>query len=90
MGAKAESPFVDPNRATQVAEQTARLRSAFGRNLRKARLKRGLTAEAVSVQSGVSAVTLGAIEDGDMDPPLDTMEALARSIGCALQTLLPH
>jgi DNA-binding XRE family transcriptional regulator len=38
----------------------------------------------------VSAATLGAIEDGDMDPPLDTMEALARSIGCTLQTLLPH
>ena len=90
MAAKIESPFLDPHRATQVAEQTARFRRAFGRNLRAARINRGLTPEAVSVESGVSAATIGAIEDGQMDPPLDTMEALARSIGCTVQTLLPH
>lgn len=90
MAAKIESPFIDPDRATQVAEQTASYRIAFGQNLRTARLKRGLTPEAVSVKSGVSAATLGAIEEGHMDPPLATMEALARSIGCTVQTLLPH
>lgn len=88
MGAKIEDPFVDQHRASQVAEQTASCRSIFGRNLRKARITKKLTPEHVYAQTGVNADTLGAIEDGCMDPPLDTMEALARSVGRKVQTLL--
>jgi DNA-binding XRE family transcriptional regulator len=88
VGAKFEDPFVDEHHATQVAEQTAGCRGTFGRNFRQARITKGFTPQHVCARIGVKEDILDAIEDGRFDPPLDTMEALARSVGRQVWTLL--
>lgn len=88
MGAKSKDPFVDRHRATQIAEQTASCRGIFGRNLRNARLRKNLTPDHVCLRTGVNVDTLGAIEEGRLDPSLATMEALADLVGRKVRTLL--
>ena len=49
----------------------------LGKVLKSMRLKRGLSAEALSRKSGVSAMHIGRIERGGMSPTLGTLNKIA-------------
>jgi transcriptional regulator with XRE-family HTH domain len=60
----------------------------FGRAVRHQREKRGLTREAVAAGSGLSAVYIGNIERGEVNPTLITQERLARGLGVPLERIV--
>lgn len=53
---------------------------AFGKNLRAARKKLGLTQEQVAERSGVQAGEVSRIERGKRDPQVSTVEKLAAAL----------
>ncbi|MDO5065540.1 MAG: XRE family transcriptional regulator [Actinomyces bowdenii] len=68
--------------------------SAIGRRLRAARCSYGLTLEAVSAETGISASTLSRLESGRRRACLDLITPLARLYGLSLDELVdggpPH
>jgi transcriptional regulator with XRE-family HTH domain len=52
----------------------------FGKNLREARERLGLTQEQVAERSGVQAGEVSRIERGKRDPKVSTMEKLAAAV----------
>ena len=57
---------------------------AFGRNLRTARLRRGLAQASVATMAGVSLRTLQKLESGDPGIALKTAAAVMRVLGFGL------
>ncbi|MCR5257109.1 MAG: helix-turn-helix domain-containing protein [Desulfovibrio sp.] len=55
--------------------------AAFGRNLRTARLRRGLTQSAVAAMAGVSAKTIQKLEAGDSGIALKTAGIVMLALG---------
>ncbi len=55
--------------------------ATYGRNLRTARLRRGLTQGAVAVMAGVSAKTVQKLENGDPGVALRTAGAVMLALG---------
>lgn len=88
MKATIHDPFLDAEHATKAAEMAADVRRAFGRNFRNARISEGLTEHDVQDRTGVPPGCLNDIEAGQVDPPIDTMVALAMAVGRELWTLL--
>lgn len=64
------------------------LRTIFGRNVRHARLARGMTIEALAQDSGLSYSYLGEIERGLRNPTLAVIEGLADSLAIEAYSLL--
>lgn len=64
------------------------LRTTFGRNVRHARLARGMTIEALAQDSGLSYSYLGEIERGLRNPTLAVIEGLADSLAVEAYSLL--
>lgn len=58
----------------------------LSRNLRKWRLRRGLSASALARAANVSKSTVSELERGQGNPSLDTLWALARALNVALGT----
>lgn len=54
--------------------------AGFGRNLRAARERLGLTQEEVAQRSGVHATEVSRIEAGKRDPKVSTLERLAKAV----------
>lgn len=54
----------------------------IGRNVKRARLTRGLTQDDVCVKASVSQPALSYIEGGWRDARLSTLLAIAAAIGC--------
>jgi len=52
-----------------------------GPNIQVWRLSRGQSVEAVAAKAGVPSTSLDAIESGELDPPVSTLEALAAALG---------
>jgi transcriptional regulator with XRE-family HTH domain len=67
-----------PARPTLVPEPEAGLMVALGERLRKARLRRKLTAEAVAAKAGITRVTLHRAERGE---PAITMGTFVKVMG---------
>jgi transcriptional regulator with XRE-family HTH domain len=70
------------------AEPTANLTSVVGRNLRRLRLERGLSLEALAKQSGVSRAMLGQIELGQSAPTINVLWRIARGLGTTFSALI--
>ncbi|WP_395942950.1 helix-turn-helix domain-containing protein [Brevundimonas sp.] len=64
------------------------LREIFGRNVRRARLDRGLSIEALALAADRSYSYVGEIERGIRNPTLSVVEALARSLDVPPHILL--
>ena len=64
------------------------MRGDLGRNLRRARLQRGMTQEEVGQQSGVHPTEVSRIEAGKHDPRVSTVERLAKAVGVSSSDLL--
>lgn len=63
-------------------------RETFGRNLKRARLLRGLSQEAVGLVAGLSRNYVGDIERGARNVAIDNMARLAAAVAVPLFELL--
>ena len=62
--------------------------TAFGRNLRAARVSAGLTQQELAARVGIALAILTQIESGCSDPDLRLLGSLAKAVGCAAYDLL--
>ena len=56
----------------------------FGANVRRLRLKKGLSQAALARRAGLSANYIGTLERGIQNPSLKTLERLAKGLGCQM------
>jgi transcriptional regulator with XRE-family HTH domain len=71
-----------------MPSQPSAARVAFASNLRKIRLSKGLSQEALADLSGLHRTYVGSIERGERNVSIDNMERLANALNCHLCTLL--
>jgi transcriptional regulator with XRE-family HTH domain len=64
------------------------MQTLFGTNLRRARLKAGLTQRAIEAQVPVKQACLSQTEGGKQNPTLSTMTILAHAVDEDVPTLL--
>ena len=56
----------------------------FGLNVRRLRLKKGLSQAALARRAGLSPNYIGTLERGIQNPSLKTLERLAKCLGCPM------
>lgn len=56
----------------------------FGLNVRRLRLKKGLSQSTLAKRAGLSANYVGTLERGIQNPSLKTLERLAKGLGCSM------
>lgn len=57
-----------------------RLAEIFGANVRRVRLKRGMTLESLAAEAGLAYSYMGGIERGQRNPSLGVAERIARAL----------
>lgn len=72
--------------ASRSAHVTAR--AQFAANLRKARLDRGLSQEALADAAGLHRTYIGCVERNEKNISIDSMERLATALGLDLRDLV--
>jgi transcriptional regulator with XRE-family HTH domain len=77
-----------PDEATEAAEAHADLTPIVGANLRRLRVKRGLSLERMAKASGVSRAMLGQIELGHSTPTINVVWKIARALDVSFATLI--
>lgn len=77
-------------RATGGAEEATDLTPILGANLRRLRIRRGLSLERLARASGVSRAMLGQIELGQSTPTINVVWKIARSLGVPFSALISH
>ncbi|WP_257315351.1 helix-turn-helix domain-containing protein [Shinella pollutisoli] len=60
----------------------------LGENVRKTRLKRGMTLEALATEVGLAYSYMGGIERGQKNPTLDVVERIASALDIEPVSLL--
>lgn len=65
-----------------------RLAQTFGANVRRVRLERGITQEALAVDVGLAVTYVGQIERGLRNPTLDVVERFAKALETGALELL--
>jgi transcriptional regulator with XRE-family HTH domain len=63
-------------------------RVVFGENLRRARVTKGLSQEALGGMAGVHRTFVGAVERAENNVSIDTMERLSSAVGRTVLELL--
>ena len=66
----------------------ARIRRAFGRELRAARRAAGLTQERLGARAGLSGKFVGEVERGEKSISLDSLALVARALGVGIVALV--
>ena len=56
----------------------------FGLNIRRLRLKKGLSQAALARRAGISANYVGTLERGVQNPSLTSLASLAKGLGCSM------
>ncbi|MEI9406989.1 helix-turn-helix transcriptional regulator [Mesorhizobium argentiipisi] len=64
-----------------------RLAEIFGANVRRVRLKRGITLESLATEAGLAYSYMGGIERGQRNPSLDVAERISKALECDPVTL---
>jgi transcriptional regulator with XRE-family HTH domain len=59
----------------------------IGANVKKARLKMGLTQEALGEKCGLDSRHIGFIERGEINSTVKTFCKISKGLGCSIQTL---
>jgi transcriptional regulator with XRE-family HTH domain len=80
---------IDPLRETE-AEPAQDLTPVVGANLKRLRIKRGLSLERLAKASGVSRAMLGQIELGQSTPTINIVWKIARSLAVPFSALISH
>ncbi len=57
-----------------------RLAEIFGANVRRVRLKRGMTLESLATEAGLAYSYMGGIERGQRNPSLDVADRIAKAL----------
>ena len=68
--------------------QNSSLRRKFADNLRKVRLEKGLSQEALADLAGLHRTYIGSVERGERNISIDNIERLAEALGCQVTDLL--
>src|SRR5689334_2420143 len=84
-----EAPEGGEGKAPEVAE-TPDLTPILGANLRRLRMRRGLSLERLARASGVSRAMLGQIELGQSTPTINVVWKIARSLAVPFSALISH
>jgi len=71
-----------------VKEFTTNARKVFARNLRKARLAKGLSQEALGELTRLHRTYVGSVERGERNVSIDNMERFAKALDLTLASLL--
>lgn len=69
-------------------KQKEAARKIFARNLRKKRLARGLSQEALAALCGLHRTYIGSVERSERNISIDNMEKIALALGCTIPDLL--
>jgi ribosome-binding protein aMBF1 (putative translation factor) len=77
-----------PVLARRVAEPVSSLKAAFGRAVQGLRTRAGYSPEQLGARAGLPPADVAAIERGDHNVSLATLERLARAFGMRLSELL--
>lgn len=80
---------IDPVRAPE-ADEALDLTPVVGANLKRLRIKRGLSLERLARASGVSRAMLGQIELGQSTPTINIVWKIARSLAVPFSALISH
>lgn len=64
-----------------------RLAEIFGANVRRVRLKRGMTLETLATEAGLAYSYMGGIERGQRNPSLDVADRIAKALASDPVTL---
>ncbi len=68
--------------------QNSSLRRKFADNLRKIRLEKGLSQEALADLAGLHRTYIGSVERGERNISIDNIERLSAALGCRVTDLL--
>ena len=71
-----------------MVHQKRNARQRFAHNLRKLRIARGLSQEALASRAGLHRTYVGSVERGERNISIDNMERLAHALNCSLLELL--
>ena len=82
------SSSLTPNSSPQATDSVADLTPIVGANLRRLRVKRGLSLERMAKASGVSRAMLGQIELGQSTPTINVVWKIARALDVSFATLI--
>jgi len=78
----------DDTSAEAIHEPSSDLAPVVGGNLRRLRVRRGLSLERLAHQSGVSRAMLGQIELGQSAPSINVVWKIARALGVTFSALI--
>jgi transcriptional regulator with XRE-family HTH domain len=81
-------PAITPVDSGQPVEASSDLTPIVGANLRRLRVKRGLSLERLAKASGVSRAMLGQIELGHSTPTINVVWKIARALDVSFSTLI--
>src|SRR3954470_20266277 len=84
------SSSLAPASTPQATDSVADLTPIVGANLRRLRVKRGLSLERMAKASGVSRAMLGQIELGHSTPTINVVWKIARSLAVPFSALISH
>jgi transcriptional regulator with XRE-family HTH domain len=62
----------------------------FGGNVRRARMKKGLTQEELAERAGLDFRQIGFIERGELNPKLRTILKIYKGLDCPVTRLFPE
>jgi len=84
----ARKPLMPPEDDDEGKQASAELQVAFGRSVKAARQKAGLTQTDLAEQAGISRVDISRIESGQINVTLRTMSKLAAAFGLRVPEML--
>ena len=88
VGIAANGELPESDEVASPAQASADLTPIVGANLRRLRVKRGLSLERMAKASGVSRAMLGQIELGHSTPTINVVWKIARSLDVPFSTLI--
>lgn len=80
--------YCDPTYRPREEGVAARGRQTLGKRIRQLRERAGMTQQNLASVAEIGRVTLVRIERGEQSPRYDTLQSIARGLGCPVEDLL--